>query len=29
MRTPSLAMVWKTPAAWMALSERPWPNIIV
>ena len=28
-RTPSLAMVWKTEAAWIAVTERPWPKAIV
>src|SRR5450631_1790221 len=28
-RSPPFAMVWKTPAAWMALTASPWPYITV
>ncbi len=28
-RTPSFAMVWNTEAAWMAVTEMPWPNATV
>ena len=28
-RTPSFAMVWNTDAAWMAVTEMPWPNATV
>ena len=28
-RTPSLAMVWKTDAAWMAVTDSPCPNATV
>ena len=28
-RTPSFAMVWKTEAAWMAVTEMPWPKATV
>ena len=28
-RTPSLAIVWNTEAAWTAVTEMPWPNATV
>ena len=28
-RTPSFAIVWNTDAAWMAVTEMPWPNATV